>query len=244
MGGRKLSKVPVTTATNGQGQVICNAQLRKRPGSHCQNPQGFRTDHLGQGRCYLHGGNKPIQSGRYSQLLRERMRDMQLKHEADPDPLNIFPEIAAGRMLFEDFLNRYAETTEALLAWHESYVRAPLERIDQLTELLDEYEHHIRTGEPSPRQLWQLKNSRAIVDRLKQAQEGKPRTVVDIASAHQLLENITRMVERVQRERSQNAISRANMLRVMTEFGRAVVTYVNDPTTVQRIKEAWLSVHL
>ena len=29
----------------------------KRKGTPCQNPAGFRTDHLGEGRCYLHGGN-------------------------------------------------------------------------------------------------------------------------------------------------------------------------------------------
>ena len=29
----------------------------KRKGTPCQNPAGFRTDHLGEGRCFLHGGS-------------------------------------------------------------------------------------------------------------------------------------------------------------------------------------------
>lgn len=32
----------------------CNAQTRD--GNYCANPNGFRTPHLGEGRCYLHGG--------------------------------------------------------------------------------------------------------------------------------------------------------------------------------------------
>ena len=33
---------------------ICGAKTRK--GTMCKNPAGFRTPHLGRGRCYLHGG--------------------------------------------------------------------------------------------------------------------------------------------------------------------------------------------
>lgn len=35
-------------------QKMCGAKTRK--GTPCKNPAGFRTDHLGEGRCYLHGG--------------------------------------------------------------------------------------------------------------------------------------------------------------------------------------------
>jgi uncharacterized protein YjcR len=33
---------------------ICGAKTRK--GTPCKNPAGFRTNHLGEGKCYLHGG--------------------------------------------------------------------------------------------------------------------------------------------------------------------------------------------
>jgi len=33
---------------------ICGAKTRK--GTPCKNQAGFRTNHLGEGRCYLHGG--------------------------------------------------------------------------------------------------------------------------------------------------------------------------------------------
>lgn len=242
MGGIVKSQVPA--AVNAVGQPICNAKRKKFPGERCQNKAGFRTDHEGQGRCFLHGGRTPIRTGRYSQLHRARLQALYDKHEEDKDPLNTLPEIAAGRMLFEDFINRYSKYRDALIAWHESYVKAPTERLDWLRELLDEYEHHIRTDEPTTRQLTHLAACREIQQRLTQAQVNKPRTILDIASAYQLLESITKMVERVERARSQNAISRADMLRVMTEFGRAVETYVKDPVALQRIRDAWLAVHL
>lgn len=236
--------LPVPAATNALDNPICNARLRKRQDKRCQNPAGFRTDHRGQGRCYLHGGRTPIRTGRYSQIHRARLRELYDKHEADKDPLNILPEIAAGRMLFEDFINRYSKYRDALLDWHESYVRGPQDALPKLAELLDEYEHHIRTGEPTARQLGALAECRVIQARLTKAQQNRPRQVIDIASAYQLLESITKMVERVERVRAANAISRADMLRVMTEFGRAVETYVKDPVALQRIRDAWLAVHL
>ncbi len=37
-----------------QGNKRCGAKTRK--GTPCKNLAGFRTNHLGEGRCYLHGG--------------------------------------------------------------------------------------------------------------------------------------------------------------------------------------------
>ena len=43
----------------------CNARVKQIPEdwdvdeAYCNNPQGFRTGHLGEGRCYLHGGSTP-----------------------------------------------------------------------------------------------------------------------------------------------------------------------------------------
>jgi hypothetical protein len=106
-----IQAVPVAT---------CGAKKKRTPGP-CSKPAGWRTEHPGQGKCYLHGGATPIKHGRYSSITRPRVRELIEKHEADADPLNILPELAAARALFEDFVERYDHWRDALLAWHKSY---------------------------------------------------------------------------------------------------------------------------
>jgi hypothetical protein len=98
-----------------------NCEAKTRSGTPCKKVAGWGTDHLGQGRCRLHGGATPIKSGRYSKIKRDPIRKLIEGYETDPDPLNILPEIAAARALFQDFVERYDEWRAALLSWHESY---------------------------------------------------------------------------------------------------------------------------
>jgi len=62
-----------------------------------------------------------VKHGRYSAVKQEELRAAIAEFEADPDPLNIFPELAAARALFQDFIERYDDWRDALLAWHESF---------------------------------------------------------------------------------------------------------------------------
>lgn len=177
------------------------------------------------------------------------MAQLYMEHQQDPDPLNIMPEIALGRGMLEDFLNRYADYTAALLAWHQSYLGYPSQNrnhLEALTATLDELQHLWATFDinVTEQQQRHYKAARDAVQNLAKANEGKPRQILDISTAHNQLDTITKMVERVEKVRAANAISRADMLRVMTEFGRAVDTFVHDDNTKQRIKEAWLAVHL
>lgn len=44
-------------AAPGPGKALCDAQLPNQPkGVTCRNRAGARTEHLGVGRCYRHGG--------------------------------------------------------------------------------------------------------------------------------------------------------------------------------------------
>jgi hypothetical protein len=123
----------------------CGARS-KRDGRPCRHWAGLRTDHPGEGRCWLHGGRAPIKSGRYSTLKRQAIRDKIRELEQDPDPLSLLPEVLLLRAIVHDYLDRYDENTEALLAWHASF----------------------RAGgdEGKPRQVLDLSDASRLVDRV------------------------------------------------------------------------------
>jgi hypothetical protein len=177
---------------------------RTRSGGHCTQVAGWGTDHVGQGPCKLHGGATPIRSGRYSKIKRDALRELIESHEADPDPLNVLPELAAARALFQDFLERYDEWADALVAWHESW------SVDE-------------DGNPTAK---------------------KPRQILDISDAYRIVSEITKIAERIEKVRAANAISRPDLLRVMTEMGRVVAHHVRDETVYQRITDDWLRIQV
>jgi hypothetical protein len=87
---------------------------------------GFRTDHSGVGRCYLHGGCTPVKHGLYAdpEVHARRLRALISKHAANPKPLDLLPELAQLRTFVEDLFDRWDSIygpDGALLAWHESH---------------------------------------------------------------------------------------------------------------------------
>ncbi|MBI3425036.1 MAG: hypothetical protein HY011_19035 [Acidobacteria bacterium] len=101
----------------------CGAKT-KSGGRTCAQPAGWRTDHPGEGKCYLHGGATPIKHGRYSAIQRASLRDRIAKFADDPEPLNLEPEVALLRAFLEDLIERWDAIygpDGALLAWHESF---------------------------------------------------------------------------------------------------------------------------
>src|SRR5690554_1667741 len=99
--------------------MICGAKTRS--GAPCKKQAGWGTDHLGQGKCRLHGGATPVKHGRYSTITRPRIRELLDQFENDAEPLNLLPEVKLLRALLTDFVERYDEITEATLAWHNSW---------------------------------------------------------------------------------------------------------------------------
>lgn len=228
----------------------CGAKLRGRRQS-CRQVAGARTPHPGQGRCWLHGGLTPIRHGRYSKIKAARIGDLIEEHRADPDPLDVLPELAAARALLQDFIERYEVHTAALLAWHESYKATARPVSAQSAEtfraVLDEYEAMATesAGELTEKQADDLKAAREFVGWLVQAaDDGKPRQILDLSDAVGHAEAITRMVKRVDDVRAGNAISRADLLRVMTEMGRVVEAHVRDQPTQEKIRDGWVAIRV
>lgn len=73
-----------------------------KAGNPCKNPAGFRTNHPGEGKCYLpgHGGcsyGRPLKTGRYAKSLHGRLGKKIREYLEDPDPMDLRPELAVLR---------------------------------------------------------------------------------------------------------------------------------------------------
>ena len=79
--------------------VKCGA--KKRNGDPCQNRAGYKTDHVGIGKCWLHGGLTPIKHGRYSKVMsvlaitNPNMTEVLERFQEKPDILMAAREVAA-----------------------------------------------------------------------------------------------------------------------------------------------------
>lgn len=99
----------------------------------------------------MHGGATPIKHGRYSKIQRADLREKIERFAADPDPLNLAPEVALLRAFVEEFVERWESIygpDGALLAWHASFASGKEDR------------------ELKPRQLPDFSSITSLVDRV------------------------------------------------------------------------------
>lgn len=73
---------------------VCAAKLRKKDGRTCRQPAGYKTTHVGVGRCWLHGGLTPVKSGLYSKVLKAQYRDLIAEVAKHPDLHTMDDDIA------------------------------------------------------------------------------------------------------------------------------------------------------
>jgi len=205
---------------------------------YCHQAAGAGTDHPGFGNCRKHwGGGGHLTHGRstrYDGVARVRIRDLLAEQEQDPDPLNTIPELRMGRALFIDFVERYDEWREAILGWHASWQLSrrplPADLLHAFGNVVDEWENAVKLGteEPTERQLADVQSARDFVDFMRGAESTvvKPREVLDVSAAMHHLDVITKMVERVEKIRAANAISRKDFLRLTDNMGNSVGKHV------------------
>lgn len=117
----------------------CGAKCKQSPGK-CQNAAGFRTDHHGQGKCFLHGGASPIKHGIYSSIQRYKLADRINELKTDPELLTLLSEVALLKALTEDLVTRWEDIfgpEGALMTWwmngREQKKRPPPNMPDFLT---------------------------------------------------------------------------------------------------------------
>jgi hypothetical protein len=241
---------------------LCGGKTRnpETVNEFCTRPAGWGTDHVGQGRCKLHGGAAVIKSGRYSKIIRTRVAELIKEQEDNPDPLNILPELALARALLIDFVERYDDWRDAILAWHASWntYRRPIpqELGEAFGAAIDEYENLLRenVGEPSEKQLADLASARKLIKYMRGEElPVRPREVLDVSAAIAHANTISQIVKREQDARADNAISRKDLVRVQTEMGKAVFKRLTDAlegeedkalTILKAIRTDWMEIRV
>lgn len=102
---------------------VCGAKTRG--GGNCKNKAGHKTGHVGDGRCFLHGGATPVKHGLRSKVQSARFKELVEFHKQNPDPLNLLPEVAQLRAHAQELMERWESiygVDGALIAWHDSFL--------------------------------------------------------------------------------------------------------------------------
>lgn len=152
--------LPSTYQGKLEPNYYCRSWNEKRQ-KYCRARAGRGTSHPRVGRCDLHGGSSQVKHGLYSGLYQNatRIQDLYDRFAQLPEEeaLNTFPELAKLRALLVDFIDRYEENTDALLAWHASWTisqrPAAPDLLLALEDVCDELEALIGPAEdPEPRE--------------------------------------------------------------------------------------------
>lgn len=220
----------------------CGAKTRS--GRPCKNVAGYKTDHVGEGRCHLHGGAKPIKHGRYSSITRPRLRELLDQYENDPAPLDLLPEVKLLRALLTDFVERYDEITEATLAWHNSWGDKYREAVEIWRERMI---RRLENGGWQDLEPTDLPDPPDPFDFMT-----KPRQMLDITAAAGLVDKVGAMADRIERHKREGSITLETLDRVLEQLGMEVVHALQEevkdgPTrtaVLANIERRWGSIRL
>lgn len=234
-----MSAAVIPYAKGRTPNTLCNAKAKR--GGNCRHFAGFRTDHPGVGRCYLHGGRTPIKHGlssRYA-FAHSRVGELLEQFAADTDPLNVTRELALARALLHDWVERYEAHRAQLEAWHASWEGKPLGEPQKaaLAGVLDEYETLLREGpsEPTADELATLETARTAVAFLAAPPEKRPRHLLDVSDAMRHIDVISKVVYRIETLRQSGAISLDQLKRFLFGVERVIEMRVKDPELREKI---------
>ena len=188
-----------------------------RDGSPCSNAAGKGTSHPGEGRCKYHGGVGQIRGTRYEQLsTTPRLGELIDQFAADTDPLNLSHELHLLRALVSDYVERYDETTAALLAWHASFDTGFLKEMQLWRERLAKYLEEAERIGREPDEAFPLPPQ-------PEEYAQKPRQMVDITAAAGLINQIGAMADRIEKRQQTGSITMARVAQMLEELALELV---------------------
>jgi hypothetical protein len=226
----------------------CGAKTRN--GGRCEKSAGWGTLHVGQGKCKLHGGATPVKHGlrsRYDHINRPRIKALLQAFEADDDPRNLQPEVNLLRALILDYVERYDEHTEGLLAWHASFNPAFTahyalwqgaherwheaykewrEKWRQYREEVEKVQQFYKQGWPEPPALDAFPFPPEPPEPASFA--AKPREVPDILSVGKFVVAIGTLVDRIHRQEQEGSITLDTLRAVLQQFGVELYNGLNE----------------
>lgn len=163
-----INSLPVKTS-----DTKCNARC---PTGYCQLPAGFKTDHLGKGRCHLHGGRagRPIVSGLYSKRLGSDLKTEFEKLVNDPQLVDLYAELAFAKTMMSNFIDSISERLDnGENIWvgsdrHGTEIVAPQAKILlQLIETLSKVYTRIVDAETKSKNTLNVKQVHMIITQIK-----------------------------------------------------------------------------
>jgi len=119
---------------DGTESDICGAKTRD--GSPCERPAGWGTDSNG-GRCKQHGGagGRPPKHGRYAATRSESLQERIRAYRDDPDPAEMWEELAVLRAVLQEWLSDMDAVTEdsvSVLLDLQDSIRRTLDSINKI----------------------------------------------------------------------------------------------------------------
>lgn len=216
---RQPGKKPTTRAERAP---LPKCTGTNRAGKPCGHPAGWGTDHPGEGKCKNHGGVGQKSSTRYqltnaSPTLQQAIQDQQ----ADPDPLNLLPDLLLARSLLQEGVQRHSEVTAAIIAWHASHTSGYQEAVAIWREQLALYLEAVRQGHSEP-------EMDPPAPPIPEAFETKPRQLPDLSSFITLVDRVTGIVERIQKREGERSVPLHEIDRILSELGFKAVLALKE----------------
>lgn len=180
----------------------------------------------GRKLCHKHGGKagRPRTHGLYGLIERPRLRELLDAAAEIEDPLDLLPHVNMLQALTVDFVERYDETTDAMVAWHASYSEGYQASLRAWHEANDGKAPEDRADEPDP------------------VGHGKPRQMLDITAAATLVDKCGAMIERIEKRKERGVVSVEVINDVINAFltrtAEAIRVTIDDPDTARKLGRA------